>query len=114
MTSSITQQKRERRHKRIRGKIHGTLKRPRLAVFKSNKYLYAELIDDERGVTLASASSLGAKEKRADHALLVGKLIAQAAHAKKIVSVVFDRGGFLYRGKVKALAEGARAAGLSF
>jgi large subunit ribosomal protein L18 len=106
--------KRFRRRIRVRAKISGTSERPRLAVFKSNKYLYAQLIDDSKGVTIASATSRGAKGKDVDQSALIGKLIADKAKEKKISRVVFDRGGFLYRGKIKAIADSARAAGLTF
>ena len=106
--------KREARHRRVRAKVTGTAERPRLAVFKSNKAMYAQLINDEKGVTIASASSLAVKGKRSDQPALVGKLIAEKGKEKKVSKVVFDRGGFLYRGKIKTLAESARSAGLSF
>ena len=115
---SITQkktEKRERRRRRIRAKIFGTQRRPRISVFKSNKYLYAELIDDEKGVTIAAASSKGAKAKSArERAETAGKNLAEKALSKKITKAVFDRGGFIYTGSVKALADGARKAGLKF
>lgn len=107
-------EKRIRRHKRIRAKIAGTAERPRLSVFKSNKYLYAEIIDDTTGRTLAAASSLEFDKKVKNAALEVGKIIAKRAGEKKIKSVVFDRGGYVYTGKVKTLADGARAGGLVF
>lgn len=106
--------KRIRRHKRIRAKITGTAERPRLSVFKSNKYLYAEIIDDLAGRTLAAASSLEFGKKVKNAAVEVGKTIAQRAVEKKIKSVVFDRGGYIYTGKVKMLADSARAGGLVF
>jgi len=106
--------KRLRRRIRVRAKVVGTSERPRLAVFKSNKYLYAQLIDDSKGATIASATSRGAKGKNVDQSELIGKLIAEKAKEKKISRVVFDRGGFLYRGKIKAIADSARAAGLTF
>ncbi|KKT75357.1 MAG: 50S ribosomal protein L18 [Parcubacteria group bacterium GW2011_GWB1_44_7] len=107
-------EKRIRRHKRIRAKIAGTAERPRLSVFKSNKYLYAEIIDDVAGRTLAAASSLEFNKKVKDEAREVGKTIAQRAGDKKIKKIVFDRGGYVYTGKVKALADGARDGGLVF
>ena len=107
-------EKRIRRHKRIRAKIAGTAERPRLSVFKSNKYLYAEIIDDVAGRTLAAASSLEFNKKVKDEAREVGKTIAQRAGDKKIKKIVFDRGGFKYAGRIKALAEGAREGGLKF
>ena len=105
-----------RRHRRVRGKISGTAERPRLDVFRSSKHIYAQIIDDVAGVTLASASTL---EKgfegfggNVEAANKVGKMIAEKALAKGIKQVVFDRGGFVYHGRVKALAEGAREGGL--
>lgn len=110
-----TAQKRDRRHARIRAKIEGTTKRPRLAVFRSNKYVYAQIIDDGKGVTLASASSLKNKKgTMKEKAEKVGEMIAKAAAEKKIKEVVFDRGGFVYTGRIKVLAESARKHGLSF
>lgn len=100
------QSARSRKHKKIRAKISGTATCPRLCVFKSNTTVYAQLIDDDRAVTLASA-------KGAD-ALKVGMEIAKKAGAKKIGKAVFDRGGYIYTGKISALAEGARKAGLKF
>ena len=106
-------EKRTRRHARIRARIHGTAERPRLAVFKSNRYLYAQLIDDKRGVTLASVNSATMKGKTMREAAVeVGREIAKRAGALDIEKVVFDRGGFLYAGKVKAVSEGAREGGL--
>ena len=102
------QEKRIRRHKKVRAKIKGTSKSPRLCVFRSNKYIYAQLIDDEIGKTLASAKS---ELKKADK---VGKDIAKKAGDLKIEKVVFDRGGYKYHGKVKAIAEAAREGGLKF
>lgn len=101
--------KKIRRHQRIRVKIFGTKERPRLSVFKSNKHIFAQLINDEKGKTLASASDL--KLKTASE---VGKLIAEKARELKIEKVVFDRGGDKYHGRIKALAEGAREGGLKF
>ncbi len=105
-----------RRHRRVRGKISGTAERPRLDVFRSSKHIYAQIIDDVAGVTLVSASTL---EKgfegfggNVEAANKVGKMIAEKALAKGIKQVVFDRGGFVYHGRVKALAEGAREGGL--
>ena len=109
-TTNVKQLKRNRRSIRIRSRVAGTAKRPRLAVFRSNKYVYAQVIDDVAGKTLVSVSNL--KEKLAAKA--VGEAIAKAALAKKINQVVFDRGGYLYTGQVKALADGARAGGLQF
>jgi large subunit ribosomal protein L18 len=103
---------------RVRKKVHGTTERPRLSVFRSNTGMYAQIIDDEGGRTLASASSL--KDKKAsgipkiEQARLVGQAIAEKAKAAGIDKVVFDRNGYLYHGRVKALAEAAREAGLNF
>ena len=98
----------------IRKKVSGTSERPRLAVFRSNKEIYAQLIDDVSNVTLTSASSADSKGTKTEQASAVGKLIADNALKAGISSVVFDRGGFLYHGRVQALAEGARKAGLKF
>ena len=107
-----------RRHTRVRGKISGTPERPRLNVFRSNANIYAQIIDDVNGVTLVSASTLdktfdGATGNK-EAARQVGKLIAERAKAKGIENVVFDRGGNLYHGRIKALADAAREAGLKF
>jgi large subunit ribosomal protein L18 len=107
--------KRTQRHRRIRAKVKGSAERPRLAFFKSNRYVYAQVIDDVRGATLAAASSREVKGKSmAEQAKVVGEAVAKAALAKKVVQVVFDRGGFSYTGKVKIFADAARAAGLDF
>jgi len=108
--------KREIRHRRVRSRVTGAADRPRLAVFRANKHVYAQLIDDAEGKTLAAASTLEikAKGKKSDAAKEVGKLIATKALAKNIKAVKFDRGGFAYHGRVKALAEGAREGGLEF
>lgn len=112
----IKKEKKIRRHRRIRTKISGTKKIPRLAVFRSNKHIYAQLIDDKEGRTLVSASSLEIKEKKdkSATAYLVGQLIAEKAKKIGIERVVFDRGGFKYHGRIKKLAEGARQKGLIF
>lgn len=106
-----------RRHRRVRGKINGTAERPRLAVFRSAKHIYAQVIDDVTGTTLAAASSMDkgftANGGNVEGATEVGKAIAKAALDKGITAVVFDRGGNIYHGRVKALAEGAREGGLS-
>ena len=109
---------RERRHARVRTKISGTTERPRLCVYKSNTNLYAQIIDDTKGVTLTQASTLD-KEVKTKHSNVeaakeVGKLIAKRAAEKKIKTVVFDRSGYVYHGVVKQLAESAREAGLEF
>ncbi|MBW8036939.1 50S ribosomal protein L18 [Lactobacillus helveticus] len=107
-----------KRHKRIRGKISGTAERPRLSIFRSNKNIYAQLIDDVAGVTLASASSLDENVSedaiKVEQATAVGKAIAEAAKAKNISTVVFDRSGYLYHGRIQALADAARENGLDF
>ena len=106
-----------KRHRRIRGKISGTAERPRLSIFRSNKNIYAQLIDDVAGVTLASASTLDenvSDATKVEQAAAVGKAIAEAAKAKNISTVVFDRSGYLYHGRVQALAEAARENGLDF
>jgi large subunit ribosomal protein L18 len=116
---------RQRVHRRIRKKVAGTAQRPRLAVHFSGKHVYAQVIDDDAGRTLAAASTieprmrsglLGKDKAAANQAAaeLIGKTIAERSLAKKLERVVFDRGGFLYHGKVKALAEAARATGLKF
>ena len=98
----------------IRKKVSGTSERPRLAVFRSNKEIYAQVIDDIDGNTLACASSTETKGTKTEQAIAVGKLIADNAQKAGIANVVFDRGGFLYHGRVKALADSAREAGLKF
>jgi ribosomal protein L18 len=106
-----------KRHRRIRGKISGTAERPRLSIFRSNKNIYAQLIDDVAGVTLASASTLDenvSDATKVEQAAAVGKAIAEAAKAKDISTVVFDRSGYLYHGRVQALADAARENGLDF
>lgn len=106
-----------KRHRRIRGKISGTAERPRLSIFRSNKNIYAQLIDDVAGVTLASASTLDenvSDATKVEQAAAVGKAIAEAAKAKNISTVVFDRSGYLYHGRVQALADAARENGLEF
>jgi len=112
---------RKRRHKRVRKHVHGTPERPRLNVFRSLNAIYAQVIDDEVGTTLVSASTLDkelrgkAKGKnKTEQAKLVGEAIAERAKGKGITTVVFDRGGYKYIGRVKALAEGAREGGLEF
>ena len=110
---------RQARHERIRKTMMGTSATPRLCVFRSNTGIYAQIIDDEKQVTLLSASTLDKditveNGGNVDAATAVGKLIAERALAKNITTVVFDRGGYIYHGKVKALAEAARAAGLQF
>jgi large subunit ribosomal protein L18 len=119
MANTSRQEKRRAIHSRIRKRVMGTAARPRLAVFRSLKHIYAQLIDDEKGATLCAASS---SEKGAglsaggnlDAAKAIGKLIADRAKEKGIEKVVFDRGGYLYHGRVKSLAEAAREGGLQF
>jgi len=106
--------KRAVRHKRLRAKIAGTATRPRLAVFKSNTAVYAQLINDEAGTTVAAADSRKEKGTRLEAAALVGAAIAKKAVDLKITEVVFDRGGFRYQGIVAAVADGARNGGLVF
>ena len=113
------EQRRQRIHYRIRKTVTGSAERPRLAVFRSNKEIYAQLIDDVRGVTITAASSRdkdidASKANKTEAAKLVGKSIAEKAIKAGVESVAFDRGGYLYHGRVKSLAEGAREAGLEF
>ena len=108
---------RQRRHRRVRTRIAGTADRPRLAVYRSLSQIYAQVIDDRTGRTLAAASSLDAKDgktKRADAAKAVGTSIAEKAKAAGVEEVIFDRGGYRYHGRVKALADAARSNGLRF
>ena len=108
---------RRRRHRRVRGKVTGTAERPRLTVFRSNKGISAQLIDDDSGKTLVAASSVEAKDakgKKSDRAKAVGAMIGEKAKAKGIAEAVFDRGGYRYHGRVKALGDAARSAGLRF
>lgn len=118
MNKTVTQFKKEkriRRHKRIRTRVFGTKDKPRLSVFKSNRTLYAQLINDDRGATLAAAHTKASKKgKGLEGAAAVGEDIAKKAKEHKISIVVFDRGGYMYTGKIKALAEGARKGGLKF
>src|SRR5487761_2762036 len=119
MAKSSKNDVRVRIHKRIRQRVHGTAERPRLAVFRSLSHIYAQVIDDRKGHTLASASS---SEKKAGVATggnlagakAIGKLVAERAKEKGVERVVFDRGGYLYHGRIKALADAAREAGLEF
>jgi large subunit ribosomal protein L18 len=119
--ATIRKAARQRIHRRIRKKVAGTAQRPRLAVHFSGKHIYAQVIDDDAGRTIAAASTaerslLGGVKAKANQAAaeLVGKAIAERSRAKNLDRVVFDRGGFLYHGKVKALADAARAGGLKF
>jgi large subunit ribosomal protein L18 len=115
MTTLTKRQARLRRHRRVRGKVAGTAERPRLVVFRSNRGIFAQLVDDEAGRTLASAgwTALAKKDgSKTEQAAEVGKALAEAAKAAGIERCVFDRGGYLFHGRVKALAEGAREGGL--
>lgn len=116
MKTNIKTEKRARLHKKIRSRVSGTAECPRLAVFRSNRYMYAQLIDDVKGVTLVSASDLSLSDKmnKVERAKTVGKSLADNAKKASIIKVVFDRGGFSYRGRVQALADAAREAGLQF
>ena len=110
---------RQRRHLRVRAKVSGTAQRPRLNVFRSNEHIYAQVIDDAAGTTLASASTLdkdlkGKTSATKDGAAAVGKTLAERAKKAGVSQVVFDRGGFLFHGRVKALADAAREGGLEF
>lgn len=109
-------EKRQKIKRRVRRNIFGTAERPRLSVYRSNKEIYAQLVDDNSGVTLASASSREAKADgtKTEQSASVGKLIAEKAKSKGIETVVFDRNGFVYHGRIKALADGAREGGLKF
>lgn len=113
--SSRKMDQRTRRHARIRSRVSGTTERPRLAVFRSNRFVYAQLIDDTKGTTIAAADSRTAKGASArDRAVAVGKSIAEQAKKKGVEKAVFDRGGFQYQGVIAALADSAREGGLSF
>ncbi|MBX4198432.1 50S ribosomal protein L18 [Candidatus Parcubacteria bacterium] len=113
--SSRTISNRDRRHRRIRAKISGTADMPRLCVYKSNRYVTAQIIDDEKGATLIAGSTQNAKGKgMIEKSRSAGKALAEAAVKLKIKKVAFDRGGFIYTGRVKAFAEGAREGGLQF
>ena len=116
MTVLTKRQARMRRQRRIRGKIAGTAERPRLAVFRSNRGIFAQLVDDQSGRTLASASwsTVKSSGSKTEQATAVGKALAQAAKKAEIERCVFDRGGYLYHGRVQALAEAAREEGLVF
>ena len=111
-------QARARRHKRVRGKVYGTAERPRLVVFRSNTGIEAQLVDDGEGKTLAAASwqhlAKSPEGSKTEQAKAVGKLLAENAKTAGVETCVFDRGGYLYHGRVKALAEGAREGGLQF
>ncbi len=113
--SQKKQTQRTRRHARIRSKVAGTSLRPRLSIYKSNRFFWAQIIDDMAGVTIASATTKGVKGKNeTERAAMAGNALAKAAIAKGIKAVVFDRGGFIYTGQVEAFANGAREGGLTF
>ena len=116
MTTLTVRQARERRHRRVRKRVFGTAERPRLVVFRSNRGIEAQLVDDVEGKTVAAASWLDLtkrfKGKKSEQAAEVGKLLAENAKKAEVEEAVFDRGGYLYHGRVKALAEGAREGGL--
>ena len=119
MAVTTRRELRERRHRRVRKKISGTAERPRLVVFRSNRGIFAQLVDDEAGRTLASADWLAVRKAgtagtKTEQAAAVGKLLAEAARAAGVERAVFDRGGYLYHGRVKALANAAREGGLDF
>ncbi len=115
MATTLTKKElRDRRHRRVRAKISGTPERPRLAVFKSNHFVSAQLIDDVAGHTLMAAHGRDHKGSLSVQAAAIGKVIAEEAKKKGITAVVFDRGGYNYAGQVKALADSAREAGLTF
>ncbi len=121
MSKTNRRESRARRHKRVRSIITGTAARPRLNVFRSLVHIYAQLIDDATGATLVSASTVDAElrpqmegKKKAEQAKLVGQAVAARAQAQGVKTIVFDRGGYRYHGRVKAVAEGAREGGLEF
>lgn len=128
MTEHVTKlvkkkrERRERAHLRVRTRVRGTAERPRLSIYKSLKFFYAQLIDDDRGMTLAQASSsdpeirqrITGSASNKDAAKVVGEIVAERARAKGIEKVVFDRGGYIYHGNVKVLADAAREKGLQF
>jgi large subunit ribosomal protein L18 len=117
MSTLTVREARERRHKRVRGKIFGSAERPRLVVFRSNRGIEAQLVDDLEGKTLAAATWLQLKSfkgSKTDQAAEVGKLLAKNAKQAGVETVVFDRGGYLYHGRVKALSDAAREGGLKF
>ena len=118
MSQLSVREARLRRHRRVRGRIRGTAERPRLAVYRSNRGIFAQLVDDDAGRTLAAAGWTGLpksfKGDKTEQAAEVGKQLAEAAKKAGIETAVFDRGGYLYHGRVKALADGAREGGLSF
>lgn len=121
MGKTTGREQRARRHRRIRGRVSGTMGRPRLNVFRSSTHIYAQVIDDTQGHTLVAASTVDgglrpqlSENTKIDEARLVGRLVAERALAAGITQVVFDRGGYKYHGRVRALADAAREAGLQF
>jgi large subunit ribosomal protein L18 len=117
MSQQTIKEKKMRIKRKVRALVSGTKERPRLSVFRSNNYIYAQLIDDLNSVTIVSANDMtkkGSKVKKIDSSIEVGKKIAKAAQEKGILTVVFDRNGFKYAGRVKALADAARESGLKF
>lgn len=112
--TQIKQEKRARRHLRVRSRISGTALKPRLSIFKSNTNLYAQLIDDEAGVTLAASSTAGTKGSSSERVALAATELVKQAKAKGLSAVVFDRGGFEYTGIIKSFADSARESGLEF
>ncbi|MDB5188574.1 MAG: ribosomal protein [Candidatus Nomurabacteria bacterium] len=114
MSRQTPQQKKLRIKRKIRATISGTETRPRLSVFRSNNYMYAQLIDDVNGATIAAASDMQAKGTKMAGSIAAGKSLAAAAKAKGVTKVVFDRNGFKYAGRIKAFADAAREAGLDF
>jgi large subunit ribosomal protein L18 len=118
MSKPSVREARERRHRRVRGKVQGTTERPRLMVFRSNRGIFAQVVDDSSGKTVAGASWVGLpksfKGDKTEQAREVGRNVAVAARKAGVHEVVFDRGGYLYHGRVKALADGAREEGLKF
>lgn len=121
MSKINTRKARQHRHVRVRAKVEGSEARPRLSVFRSLSHIYAQVIDDSAGKTIASASTLEAEikgqlegKKKSEEAKIVGSVVAKRAIEKGVKEVVYDRGGFKYQGRVKALADGAREAGLKF
>jgi large subunit ribosomal protein L18 len=116
LKTKIKHERRQRRHRRIRGQVFGTAERPRLSVYRSNRHLYAVLIDDDSGTTFVDSRDMifdgsGTPKEKAEK---IGEDIAKKAKVKKLGKVVFDRGGFIYAGRIKALADAARKAGLKF
>ena len=117
MPKETRRESRTRRHERVREHIRGSAARPRLAVFRSLSHIYAQLIDDDAGTTLVAASSVDAKDakgNKSERAKAVGSMLGERANEKGIDAVVFDRGGYRYHGRIKALGDGARSAGLRF